>query len=405
MLQELLETHIMDPKNPFKCYDLAKEYDRLEQGAMGVSLYLKAADLSDNTDLQYNCMIGIALCYDRQRDRGFTVEGALLDAIALNPARPEAYYHLCKYYESKSNWKHCLAYAKTGLLIAPHETTNEELNYPGSDWLLFYRALSTWYITGQQIGKHLFFDLKYKYKLEPNLKERVNRITERIWYPDTIPYTVNEMARYKFPFSNIESIKENNSKHFQDMFVLSCFDGKTKGSYLEIGSGDPLIHNNTALLESFGWKGISIDNNPALCYKFKEKRSNTVICVDATDISYSDLLNIHSMDHIIDYLQIDCDEASTTILKNIPFETVKFGVITFEHDSYRLGTAQRDEVRKYLEGYGYILTVPNVAFNESCAYEDWYIHPDVVCKDVIINMKSKKDINFIWDYAMGPIVS
>ena len=48
MLQELLNEHCLDPKNPYKIYDLAAEYDRLDQGAMGVSLYLKAADISDD---------------------------------------------------------------------------------------------------------------------------------------------------------------------------------------------------------------------------------------------------------------------------------------------------------------------------------------------------------------------
>ena len=82
-LQQKLETHVKDSKNPFKIYDLAKEYDKLENGAMAVSLYLKAADIAEDKTLQYKSLIGIALCYDRQRDRNFTTEGSLLDAAAL----------------------------------------------------------------------------------------------------------------------------------------------------------------------------------------------------------------------------------------------------------------------------------------------------------------------------------
>jgi len=414
MLQQLLESHVMDPKNAYKCYDLAKEYDRLEQGAMGVSLYLKAADLSNDKLLQYKAMIGLALIYYRQGRRDFTVEGGLLDAVSLCPERPEAHYHLCAYYEHKNNWKHCLAHANTALAFLPQydlltvpsfDDPVYELDYKGPDWLYFYRALSTWYITGQQVGKHLFFDLKYKFNLSTELEQRVAYMVEHLYLPDTIPYSISEMDRYKFPFTNISNVKENSSKHFQDMFVLSCFDGKRNGSYLEIGSGDPIIHNNTALLErEFGWKGISIDNNPALCYKFKETRQNTVICADATDISYADLFDKHCMDYVIDYLQIDCDEVSTKILKTIPFDTTKFGVITFEHDCYRLGIDNREDVRKYLGNLGYILAVPNVAFSESCAYEDWYLHPDVIDSDTILRMKNNNDINFIWDYMMEPLV-
>ena len=81
------------------------EYDKLENGAMGVSLYLKAADITEDKDLQYKSLIGIGLCYDRQRDRNHTSEGAFLDAAALLPERPEAHYHLCTIYEKMKSWK------------------------------------------------------------------------------------------------------------------------------------------------------------------------------------------------------------------------------------------------------------------------------------------------------------
>ncbi len=120
----------MDPKNPNKIYDLAKEYDRIENGAMGVSLYLKAADISTDKELQYKSLIGIARCYDRQRDRNFTTEGALLDAAALIPTRPEAHYLLCLVYEKMKKWKNCFLHAQLALNIEDL-TPNKELGFPG----------------------------------------------------------------------------------------------------------------------------------------------------------------------------------------------------------------------------------------------------------------------------------
>ena len=403
MLQKLLEAHIYDGKNPYKCYDLAQEYDKLEQGAMAVSLYLKAADLSESEflgdkELQYKCMIGIARCYNRQRDRGFTVEGALLDAVALLPERPEAHYHLCKYYTERSYWKHCLAHANSALTNM-HLSENCELGFPGEERLLYYQALETWYISGQQNGKQLFFDLKHRYKLKPTLKAEVDEIIGNIFYPDVIQYCADDFERFKFLFKNLERIHKNHSKHFQDMFILSMYDGKRNGTYLEIGSGDPFVHNNTVLLEQeFGWKGISIDASEALCYKFKENRNNTVICADATQINYEDMFSKHCMEPVIDYLQVDCDDVSIDILKNIPFHRYKFGVITFEHDSYRLGNERKAEARKLLKSHGYELAVPNVSFAPNHPYEDWYYHPDIV--ELPKEMKTTKDINFVWDYFM-----
>ncbi|MBL6911132.1 MAG: hypothetical protein ISR34_12010 [Pirellulales bacterium] len=401
-LQQLLETHIMDPKNPLKIYNLAKEYDRLENGAMGVSLYLKTADMSKDPELQYKSLIGIARCYDRQRDRNYTTEGSLLDAAALLPNRPEAHYHLCAVYEKMNNWKKCLLHANLGLNIEDL-TPNEELGFPGKIDLEYYQALAKWSITAQQDGKQLFFNLKHKRNLRPDLLEKVNLALKWNFYPDVIPYEASDIERFKFSFDGIEEIKNNYSKHFQDMFVLSAFRGKRNGSYLEIGSGDPHVHNNTALLEEqFGWKGISIDNSEALCYEFKQARRNTVICADATDIDYTDLFQKHCVDNKIDYLQIDCDELSISVLELIPLKTFKFGVITFEHDSYRLGTDKKFAAKKILEAAGYICAVPNVGFHiDGYPYEDWYYHPDVV--DMPQEMKSKKDVNFIWDYMMGPI--
>ena len=391
MIQTALETHVMDPKNPYKCFELAKEYDQLEQGAMAVSLYLKSADLSDNKDLQYDCMVGVALCYDRQRDRGYTVEGALFDAIALDPTRTTAHYYLCKFYEGGAQWKKVLMHANTALQFEQSDKEYQDL--------LYYQALATWYICGQQNGKHLFFDLVHRHNLYPELKQKCIEKLDQIFYPDTIQYKHEDYERFKYTFQHLETIEKNYSKHFQDMFVLSAYNGKTSGSWLEIGSGDPFIHNNTALLEQFGWNGISIDNSEALCYNFKENRNSTVICADATEIGYADLFEKHLIGPVVDYLQIDCDEASIDILKRLPFDSVKFGVITFEHDSYRLGGERRDEARQILFKLGYELVVPNVGFTNIHPYEDWFIHPDVIDKDTIRKFQAPPvECNFVWDY-------
>jgi hypothetical protein len=398
-LQRTLEKHIMDPKNPPLCYDLAKEYDKLENGAMAVSLYLKSADLSDDKQLQYKAMIGIGRCYDRQRDRGFTVEGAFMDAIALLPNRPEAHYLLARHYAKTTEWKKCLMHSNIGLESDDDNGKNIELGYDGWKYLKYFQALATWQIAGQQNGKELLFDLKYKYDLESDLKLKISEKLDRIFYPDIIPYVCDDQDRYKFPFEDIDLIQKNHSKHFQDMFVLSAYRGKREGSYLEIGSGDPFVHNNTALLEEeFGWKGISIDISEALCYSFSESRRNTVICADATKIDYEQLFKMHSVDNKIDYLQIDCDDFSIAVLEKIPFARYKFGIVTFEHDSYRLGTDKKYQAKRILEKHGYVCVVSNVSFTKGHPYEDWYYHPDVV--EIPQEMKSKKDVNFIWDYMM-----
>ena len=403
MLQELLNEHCLDPKNTQKLFALAKEYDRLEQGAMAVSLYLKTADISEDSILQYQCMIGIARSYQRQGNRQWTVKTGYMDAIALQPHRPEAHFFIAQFLETLHEWKAMLMHIN--LALEWYENggrVSDELDIPGYDGfkaLMYYQAVAIWQISGTQTGKHAFFNLKHRIDMPAPYDEYTQSYINNVWYPDTIPYRAEDFERFKFLFSGLETITTNHSKHFQDLFVLALYNGKENGSYLEIGSGDPFVHNNTALLETkFNWKGISIDNSEALCYNFKENRNNTVVCTDATELDFSNLFNLHCVDPVIDYLQIDCDEASIQILENLPFDNYKFGVITFEHDSYRLGTDIRDRARTLLKKHGYKLVVNDVAFSPQHSYEDWYVHPDVV--DVPKQFITTQNINFVWDYFM-----
>lgn len=400
MIQQLLNEHVLDPKNTEKLFKLAKEYDRLEQGAMSVSLYLKTADLSESPLMQYKCMLGLALSYERQGNRRYTVEGALLDAVSILPERPEAYYLLSKFYAEGQAWKQSYFFAHTGLTVCSEEKFEDiGVGYRGIKSLEVKKAVAKWQITGQQDGKKLLFDLKFKNSLEKEDRQTVSYMLSNIGYPEALTYTSDDFNRFKFLFPGLERIHENYSKHFQDLFVLTVLKGKKNGTYIELGANDPYINSNTALLEKeFDWKGISIDPSQSTCYKFKEDRRNTVICADIPQIGFADLFDKHCIDNTVDYLQINCGESSVDVLKSIPLDKYKFGVVTLNHDSYRLGPDRRDEMRSILKDRGYILVVKDVAFTEVCSYEDWYVHPDLV--EIDPRMISKKDVNFVWDYFM-----
>jgi len=142
----------------------------------------------------------------------------------------------------------------------------------------------------------------------------------------------------KHQFSNLDLIEYNYSQADQDIFVLTMLDGKKHGTYLELGCGWPHRINNTALLETkFDWQGLSIDISPKYIDIWATQRKNPAICVDASKIDYIDLLSQYNMQNKnFDYLSLDCDPAqqSFNVLKTIPFDLLKFAVITFEHDCY-----------------------------------------------------------------------
>ena len=73
----------MDYKNPFKMYELAKEYDKLDQDAAALTYYLRAAEFCDGKTyneklLQYRALIMGAKCFADQKNRQVTVYSLLI---------------------------------------------------------------------------------------------------------------------------------------------------------------------------------------------------------------------------------------------------------------------------------------------------------------------------------------
>jgi len=198
-------------------------------------------------------------------------------------------------------------------------------------------------------------------------------------------YSRNMHYKLAEPFPGSLNITHNYSQCYQDMFVMSVLEGKKKGTYVEIGSGDPFVSNNTALLEQFDWTGISLEINEALVDKFNNGRKNLVACGDATDVDYDELFTeVGFTNTDFDYLQVDCEPSAVTFaaLKKIPHDKYRFAVITFEHDSYNDGPEVRDASREFLTDLGYKLVGSNISVDEEHPYEDWWVHPELVNMEV-----------------------
>lgn len=180
----------------------------------------------------------------------------------------------------------------------------------------------------------------------------------------------------KIKFSNHETIDEFYSQAAQDLFVLSVLNGKTNGIFLDIGCNDPKIISNTFLLENkFNWTGVLIDIDQNYIDMCTKERSSNVICEDATKINYDDVFSKYQN---IDYMSLDIDGIPTLeVLKKLPLDKFKIKVITFEHDSYRVGGHIRDVSREIFDQHGYYRICQDVA-NENNVYEDWYVHPDLI---------------------------
>jgi len=403
MLTKRLHDYIQEPELARNNFSLGREYELIGQTGAAISFYLRTAERSQTDLEQYEALIRMALCFERQRTRDGTQQVILQKAISLLVKRPEAYFLLSRLHEVKKDWHDCYTLASIGLATCDFDLLplTTDVEYPGRYGLLFEKGVAAWWVGQCEQSREIMHDLKFSYKMTEVFTSAVDRNLGSIGWPNTQSlYDVSMQSSALVKFDGIEQIEKNHSQSYQDMFVLCATNGKKQGRYLEIGSAEPFKNNNTALLERLGWTGVSIDINQKVVTEFMEKRNNLVFCLDATKVDYAKFLHTLGFSGDMDYLQIDCDPPSYSfeILKRIPFDLYRFAVITFEHDYY-VDISIRDQARQYLQSKGYVLAAGDIAYNHTHSYEDWWIHPELVSADVQAQLVDSTDgLKFAGDY-------
>lgn len=410
-MNELFEFSL-DTENGRKNYNLAKCYENQGHTSPALTYYLRASERFDDKDLVYVSLIKGYYCYNSQGSRDNSAKILLQNAISFYPQRPEAYFLLSQFYEKHKHFQEAYIYASIGLENCNFNLSDliDDVGYPGKYGLIFQKATcGYWWGKGQE-ARILFQDLFDNYQMEKKYYDLVvSNITclgsgsKEIVFRQ---YTKEKLNNLKFTFANCEQIEENYSQVYQDMFTLFIHNGKKNGTYLEIGSGDPVWLNNTYLLESqFGWKGVGLEYNLELCKSYSNNRSNPVICQDAHQVNFKHLLdNTFDTKHI-DYLQLDCEPSESTynVLKSLPLDEYKFAVITYEHDYYvDISRTYRDKSREYLKSKGYELVISNVSPTSWSSFEDWWVHPNLVSRERIEQIKNIDDsVKKIDDYMLS----
>ena len=392
-ITSFLDTYVIDPRNANINFNVGIEYYNLKQYAAAMSYFLRAAELSTDDKLIYEYLLLVAKCIQVIGKRDNTELELLNNAVRFDPKRPEGYLMLSLYYERLRQYSTSQSYAKIGLLMKDNDPIYGDykniIDYQGSYKLHFQIALCNWSLGQSDLSRRQFKNLFYS-DLDLCL-DYFNLIHKNITDLSPFPYInydFNKQNDLIYKFKGYEKINKNFSQCLQDIFVLTMLDGKTNGTYLEIGSSDPYIGNNTALLENLGWTGISIEIDNDLCTLFNNKRKNKCINIDALDYDYSSLTGV------IDYLQLDCDPPKVTyeILTKLNFDSCDYKVITYEHDYYADDTKlYRDKSRKFLTEKGYFLIAGDVAPNDTDNFEDWWVLPEYIDMDIMSKMSKQDD--------------
>ena len=171
---------------------------------------------------------------------------------------------------------------------------------------------------------------------------------------------------------------ESYSQCGQDLFVINLLNNKN-GNFLDLGCYLPKKINNTYLLETNGWSGVSVD---IINYSNEwEVRNTPFVNLDCFNINFNEFLPTYFNDKIIDYLSLDMEKIGERykLLQKILETDYKFKVITIEHDSY-LGNEyivnEKLPQREILEKHGYTLLCSDVSQqkNPHLPYEDWWVN-------------------------------
>jgi hypothetical protein len=172
-----------------------------------------------------------------------------------------------------------------------------------------------------------------------------------------------------------------------------------KGTFLDLGSADPYIGNNTASLESFGWTGLAFDSIDRLANAMNQSsRRTNCYPVDVTvDQPFLSILHRQHPTKHFNYISLDVDEAGVACLKLLIENGYTFDVMTFEHDAYLEGDARRTPAREILTTAGYRMLFkdvktcsknfspvgptcrPNCTHDDSekWEWEDWWVGPSL----------------------------
>jgi hypothetical protein len=171
----------------------------------------------------------------------------------------------------------------------------------------------------------------------------------------------------------------------QDKWVLeTMFPGVTNGFFVDVGSGHGTIGSNTVALERRGWTGICIDPFPVhmegrTCQMFKEvvfseagkhmtfraarglaglqatlgRWNTTAMQAPAVDFTTTTLASVLERGHapaFVQFVSLDIEGAEYEALKAFPFDRVKVGSWTIEHNREE---PKRSNIRTLLEAHGY----------------------------------------------------
>ena len=200
----------------------------------------------------------------------------------------------------------------------------------------------------------------------------------------------------------------------QDEFVYHLLGKHLQepGIFLDVGCNLPQGGNNTYALEKYlHWDGFAFDigdieNN----HQWSDLRKSKFVQVDATEEKFTEILKDNLVGKTVDYISLDVDvggyyqvqdsftgitrtieglNLSHIVLPRILDAGVVFKCMTLEHETFKWKDTITGPTRNALEDLGYKMLFEDVSFENGDAWEDWWIKPDLIPIDNIMDIYKK----------------
>lgn len=383
-IDELIVDLSTDPFNPEKNFKAAVEYDKINQTASAVSFYLRAVEYGFNSHplIAYTSLLKTSLCFERQKDRQATVTNNALQAAALLPERPEAYFLLSRIHERASQWQQCYTFAELGLTKTTKDLPElpASVEYYDTYCLLFEKAISGWWIGRKEESKELLLKLEvmntapeYTAAIRNNLERLKIRPKEneinplepvitnyRKFFGDTAPIVFDIGTRdgkdANFIAKGLKSTTvfavdanpdavEKTLKEYPWMRVVqlavSDFDGKS--SFQKVHSGNENMDGCSSLFAE------KVDKEP----QFKD----TVTTIEVEVTRMDSFLKKEELKESIDVVKVDTEGYTWQVLKGFGkrLKDVKLFHLETEAEPTHKDHKNNKEVSDFMEENGFVL--------------------------------------------------
>lgn len=181
-LPNLIVRLSQDPFNSHLNFDVAEEYLRLNQTASAVSFYLRCVEYSDKDNLKaYTSLLRMSQCFNDQQGREYSVTNCLLQAIAYDDERPEAYLLLSQFFEKAQQWQESYTWASMGVNWSYNdEPLPADIGYYGRYCNEFQMAVAAWWIGRKDEALDILKDLSQQDGLHPMYQNAVTYNLEKL---------------------------------------------------------------------------------------------------------------------------------------------------------------------------------------------------------------------------------